>query len=473
MLGLRVFAQTVRRTEERVAMNLGHDDSAQWRIPRFLRTWSRRILNWSGRLFSDYTNIQALGLWTSAVLTGLVSVGYAMAFRGVEFLFEHLLTAYGPWFMAVTPFAFLLAWFLVYRFAPDAGGSGIPQVMAAVELAPDPEGAERVHRLLSLRTAAVKIISSLLCLFGGGAIGREGPTLQVSAAIFHYFGKHVQRYYEKFDERTWIIAGSAAGLASAFNTPLGGIVYGIEELAAAHFHRIKIALLTSVIISGLVAQSILGSYLYLGYPRLLPLGISAWPVAILIGIVSGSSGAAFSRLLLAGVAFRRRLKSPFYLALIPLVCGLAVAGLGFFETKAYGPGNKVISDILFSAEPANITLVIHRILSTSFAYLSGSAGGVFSPSLAIGATIGSSLADMVGSPNINLMAMIGMIGFLTGLTHSPFTSFILVVEMSDRHSAVFPMMIGALVANGAAVAMQRHSFYERVKLQILRKPTSV
>ncbi|MCB0411325.1 MAG: chloride channel protein [Bdellovibrionales bacterium] len=274
----------------------------------------------------------------------------------------------------------------------------------------------------------IKFLSSLFCLAGGGAIGREGPTLQISAVIFHYFGQKVRRFYPNSSEQTWVIAGAAAGLASAFNTPLGGIVYAIEELGMAYFHRIRTALLTAVIISGIVSQSILGSYLFLGYPRLAPLGWSSWPLILLTGFLSGLCGVLFSRGLLYCIDVKKKkLTTTKQLALFAVCCGLGASVLLYFNSAAMGPGTSLISRILFEGESASFFLVVSRILATGLAYLSGAAGGIFAPSLTIGASIGSKLAFLFGSQSVNMLAMIGMIGFLTGVTQAPFTSFILVL----------------------------------------------
>ena len=134
------------------------------------------------------------------------------------------------------------------------------------------------------------------------------------------------------------------------------------------------------------------------------------------------------------------------------------------QNKAnFGSGGPLISHILQTGEPASFLLTIGRVIATSAAYLSGAAGGIFAPSLTIGAALGSKLAFLFGNPQVTFFAMLGMIGFLTGVTHTPFTSFILVMEMSDRHSAIFPMMVVALLANSAAKSMSAHSFYETVR----------
>lgn len=424
---------------------------------------TKQVFRWLDMLVSDYANLQSVGLWTAAIIVGCLAVGYAYAFRFIETQFESYLVSDPKIVFVCAPIFFLIAWWLVYRYAPEASGSGIPQVMAATELEYEGENKKFVDRLLSVRVALVKIVSSLFCLAGGGAIGREGPTLQVSAVIFHSVGKFVRKLYPESHEQTWVIAGASAGLASAFNTPLGGIVYAIEELGMKHFHRIRTALLSAVIISGLVAQGLLGSYLYLGYPQLEPIPMKEWWLVIIVGILSGLGGALFSQLLIKALNWKSRLKKPWQLGAFAVVCGF-VAALLIVQNKAnFGSGGPLISHILFNRESADTSLTLGRVFATCVAYLSGAAGGIFSPSLTIGAALGSKIAFLFGQSQINFFAMLGMIGFLTGVTHTPFTSFILVMEMSDRHSAIFPMMVVALLASSAAKSISHQSFYETVR----------
>ena len=212
---------------------------------------------------------------------------------------------------------------------------------------------------------------------GGGAIGREGPTLQISTSVFHYFGKKVRRFVPETAEQTWIVAGAAAGLASAFNTPLGGIVYAIEELGVTHFHRIRTALVSAVIISGVVAQWLLGSYLYLGYPQLQTIEFSFLPIALLTGVVTGFCGGAFGRLLFLLLRFRTRIFSVSGLALVTLACGLAMAGLTWLMPQTAGTGVEVITGFLFRGEVSSPQLVGVRFFGTIISYLSGGRGRNF------------------------------------------------------------------------------------------------
>lgn len=438
------------------------------KLARFLDRLPKVVLRRVERLISDPQNFHTLGLWISAVVAALVSVAYAQLFHLAELGFRYVMgkSPYLPFLLS--PALFLIAWWVVRRFAPEAAGSGIPQIMAANEA--DYDGPEKtlVDRLLSLRTAAVKVVSSLLCALGGGAIGREGPTLQISTSVFHFFGKQVRRFAPNVSEHVWVVAGAASGLASAFNTPLGGIVYAIEELGLVHFHKVRTALLSGVIVSGLVAQWILGSYLYLGFPKLAAAGWSTIPMAIGSGVISGMLGAFFGSMLYFLLRKRLAIRNPGRLALLTVGCGLLVAGLAWLQPKSSGSGVEVISGILFSKAEPDVFLVASRIMGTVFSYLSGAAGGIFSPSLAIGASVGQYLTEFFGADQPNLMTLLGMIGFLTGVTRTPFTSFILVLEMTDRHSAIFPMMLAAVSAHWISRLVDGRSFYEHVKM--LYKP---
>lgn len=420
----------------------------------------------------DPNNLQNVALWISAVSAAAMAVAYALAFRYFESAARNYLSAErGYWAFVVTPVAFALAWWVVRRFAPEAAGSGIPQVMAANETPYEGEGRAKVDTLLSLRTMFVKIVSSLLAVVGGGAIGREGPTLQISASLFHFFGAQVRRVLPSTSEQTWIVAGAAAGLAAAFNTPLGGIVYAIEELGAVHFHRVRTALLSAVIIAGLVAQWWIGNYLYLGFPALQDIGFPFLPWALAVGLITGLLGGVFGRLLYILASLRAGLTGWRKPLLVTLACGLVMAGLMQLSTHASGPGLELMQGLLFHGEKAGPLQVAIRFVATMVSYLSGAAGGIFAPSLAVGAAVGSWLTELLGTQHPHLMVLLGMIGFLTGVTRTPFTSFILVLEMTDRHSALFPMMMTAVAAQSAAHFIDETGFYEHMKARYMQAPT--
>src|SRR5580700_8158800 len=251
--------------------------------------------------------LQAIPFWIASLFTGLVAVGYtrlfALAEKGTAFIVH-----WHFWLLfLITPACFLLAWWVVRRFAPFARGSGIPQVMAAIELA-KPKHNDLVNQLLNLRIVVVKIISSLIMALGGGVIGREGPTIQVAGSIFRKVNEWLPRWWPKVSKRNMIMTGAAAGLAAAFNTPLGGIVFAVEELTRTHISYFKTALFTAVIIAGLTAQALLGPYLYLGYPDVGNLSGSIFFGVILVAIPAGLGGALMARIMWAVLQWKDKFK---------------------------------------------------------------------------------------------------------------------------------------------------------------------
>lgn len=426
-----------------------------------------RMADQIDEIISDPKNHQTIALWTSAMVAAIIAVAYAKLFRIAEEEFRSVLKSEPLYVFIISPVFFLLAWLIVRKYAPEAAGSGIPQIMAANEMDHGKKSTPAVQSLLSLRTAGIKVISSLLCVGGGGAVGREGPTLQICASVFYFFGRQLNRFSPKAYEPVWVVAGAAAGLASAFNTPLGGIVYAIEELGLVQFHKIRTALISGVIASGMVAQLILGSYLYLGLPKLTPVGLSMLPVALLMGAITGIMGAGFGRALVSLLRRRLAITNTKRLALITVGCGVAMAGFAYLDELNSGTGVNVITGFLFDGQEPSLALVATRFFGTMISYLSGAAGGIFAPSLAIGASVGAYLTQFVAAEHANLMVLLGMIGFLTGVTRTPFTSFILVLEMTDRHSAIFPMMLAALTAQSVSHFIDKKSFYEHVKERFL------
>jgi len=270
-----------------------------------------------------------------------------------------------------------------------------------------------------------------------------------------------------------IVTGAAAGLGAAFNTPLGGIVFAIEELTRTHFSFFKSALLTGVIISGLTALNFLGPYLYLGYPNLKH--ISGWivltiiPLALLTGFAGNGTGFVILKLM----KWKGALKKNSHHIMYVFICGLAIAALAvFIDPKVFGSGKELMVTSLFTDDKHMAWYVpLLRIGGSIISFSTGAAGGIFAPSLSAGASIGSVVAGIFELPaaDTNLIILCGMTGFLTSITRSPFTSSILVLEMTDSHSVIFYIMLTALLSNLVASAISRHSFYDRLKLDCLHE----
>lgn len=413
----------------------------------------------------NYIMLHKWPYWASALIVGLVAVSYTKIISLSESFANHIYQSTPEYLFFITPLFFLVSWALVHFLAPEAKGSGIPQVMAAVEIIEKNHQPEKVEKLLGIKIAIVKILSSVIALLGGGAIGREGPTLQISASIFYFASKRINIFKKYITVETWIITGAAAGLAAAFNTPLGGLVYAIEELATQHLNKFKSSLITAVIISGFASQMISGPYLYLGYPKILPMEMELIPTVVIISILCGMLGALFGKIIFNLAKLKTQyINSAKLLALVSIFCGLLTAAIIYFvDHRFMGSGKELLLSLLFTEEKSELHVTVLRFFAPILTYISGGAGGIFAPSLAAGGSIGNYIATLASSSNSNLCTLLGMIAFLTGVTRAPFTAFILVLEMTDRHSSIFPMMLAAVLANNFAKIFGEKSFYDLIK----------
>ncbi len=229
-------------------------------------------------------------IFTGAVALGLVALLFAKAADWASGVFLSLvhLAWWAP--LALTPAGFaLLVWF-TRRVAPAARGSGIPQIMAARL---DPDGA--MTALASWKTALVKFVSTILALLVGASVGREGPTVQISASIMAY----AHRLFRVPIRASVMIAGGAAGVAAAFNTPLAGVTFAIEELAAAYEQKMTLLVMTAVLISGMVSLGIAGDYVYFGAMTTTLSLRQALLVVPVAGVIGGLAGGLFSKAMLA------------------------------------------------------------------------------------------------------------------------------------------------------------------------------
>jgi len=416
--------------------------------------------------------LQAVPFWIASIITGLVAVGYAKLFLLAEDVAIWIFN-YNMWLLfALTPICFLLSWWLVLKFAPYGKGSGIPQVMAGIALTgPRTDGI--VDKLLSLRIIIVKVVSSLVMAMGGGVIGREGPTIQIAASIFRAVNSLLPDSWPKVAKRNMIVTGAAAGLAAAFNTPLGGIVFAIEELTKTHFSFFKTAIFSSVIIAGLTAQAILGPYLYLGYPKVDHTSGYIFFGVLLVAIISGLLGSSMAKVILLIFRWKGRLKSVRSNVIYVTACGIVLVCLiVVFGTNAMGSGKQVMETVLFTTDRHAAWYVpFLRIMGSMVSFTTGAAGGIFAPALAAGASVGSVVAGWfdLSETNTNLLILAGMVGFLTGVTRSPFTSAILVLEMTNRQTAIFSLILAGMVASLISMLIDKHSLYDHLKVQYIRE----
>lgn len=386
-------------------------------------------------------------LWLAAALAGGAVVLFAklaeLALAGFAFL-----TADRPWVpFVLAPTIGMTAVWLSARFFPGTQGSGIPQVIAATKLAA--HGAD-VGRLVSLRIAAGKIGVGAFALLGGFSAGREGPSVQVAASILHAAHRFLPnpRLLRASD---LILAGGAAGVAAAFNTPLAGIVFAIEELGRRLETRTSGVLISTIVVAGLAAMAILGNYNYFGHLQVFAPGRSLLVPVLAGGVLCGLGGGLFSRLILLPQlmpqlrlwSWRRRRPILFAGA-----CGLVVAALGWASGGlSYGSGYAVTQAAVGGELALPWTAALCRFFATAASYFSGIPGGLFAPALAIGGALGSSTAFLWGAAGdpVPVMALF-MAGFLAAVTQSPITAAIIVMEMVDGHEMVISLLAVAFLA---------------------------
>lgn len=400
-----------------------------------------------------------------AVATGLVVVAFTLLAEAATATHQKLAAA-GPW----APYAMLiwtpvltvaiLAW--TRRFAPGAQGSGIPQVVRALE-----EDLDEHQRswLVSWRVALHKVGLVSAGLLAGLSIGREGPTVQVGAGVMSQARRWLSRD-SGIDQHDLMVAGAAAGIAAAFNTPLGGIVFALEQLTRRRHMSHSALVITSIVAAGLVAVSVFGNATYFGRLRVQELGWALLAPGVVVALACGLAGGLFARLLIVSMQglpdrfSRWRQRFPlrfaaacaFAVALIGLVTDGATAGAGYATTRALLEGG---------GDPSGLYTLL-KFVATWLSAWTGVPAGVFAPSLAIGAGIGHDVASVWGLSReaaIPLIAL-GMAGFLAASTQGPITAFIIVMEMVSGHAMVLSLMACALLASGVSRLITRPLYPE-------------
>jgi len=389
--------------------------------------------------------------WLGAIATGLIAVLYA---RLIDFGYNEFLRYSAKWWwlpLLLTPAIGAFGVWITRRFFAGAEGSGIPQVIATLH-----EGRELGPRLLNLRILAGKIFVSFLSILGGFTIGREGPTIHVGAALMfslrRFYPARLLSIRGAAVEHKLALAGAAAGLSAAFNAPLAGVVFAIEELTRSFEQRTSGVLITAIIFAGVVSLGLQGNYTYFGtinvdghFPDLLIVAV------VLLGAVTGVAGGVFCWLLLntdkwmpARLVSWRKLHPVAFGA----ACGLFIAVIGVAAGgHTFGSGYAEARGMLDGHSQLGVGYPLLKMASMVGSYLPGAPGGLFAPSLAIGAGIGNALHLVFGNMQLPMLIALGMVGYLAAVTQSPITSFVIVIEMINGHALVISLMATALVAS--------------------------
>ncbi len=401
-----------------------------------------------------------------AVAVGLAGGFGAVGFRYLIDFFQNL--AYGsseellnvvlalPWYLKVwVPAAGgLVVGPLVYFFAREAKGHGVPEVMEAVAL----KGG-----VIRKRVVFVKILASAISISTGGSVGREGPIVQIGSAIGSALGQVLKVSQDRM--RTLVGCGAAAGIAATFNAPIAGAMFALEvvlgEFGLATFSPIVI----SSVVATAVSRAFLGDIPAFIVPAYELVSVWEFPMYLVLGIFCAMVGVAFTRGLYRVEDLFDDFKFPEYLKAI--IGGMILGAGGFFFPQVLGVGYGAIDLALMQklAWWLLLVLIVVKILATSITIGSGGSGGIFAPSLFMGAMAGGFFGTVVHQlfPTVTASAgaysIVGMGAVVSATTHGPLAAILILFEMTGNYKIILPLMLSCIVANLFAGQLMKESIY--------------
>lgn len=351
--------------------------------------------------------------------------------------------------------------YLLYRYFPDARGSGVPQTKAALFA--------REGRI-TLRTVLGKFFCTSATLAGGIPLGREGPSVQVGAGIASVLGRSLGLHSEQV--KKLIPVGAAAAVAAAFNTPLAAVLFALEEIAGdLHAPVIGSVVLASAT-AWMVLRMSLGDHPLFKVPQYRLIHPAEFAVYAVLGVAGGLVSVVFTKLLLGlrSVFLRLPLKT-FWLH--PVAGGLLVGLMGWFVPQVLGVGYGFVGDALNGnmAFKMMLLLVILKLIAVTTSYASGNAGGIFGPALFIGAMLGGSVGTLAHhlfpahTATPGAYALVGMGAVFAGVVRAPMTSVLMIFEMTQDYAVIVPLMIANLVSLFIASRLQHEPIYESLAVQ--------
>lgn len=404
-----------------------------------------------------------------AVLVGLlsglvaslfrISLSWADGLRSNVILQSHAFPGFGWVFpMLFGIFGATVSLALVRRLAPEAKGSGIPHLKAVQY---------RFRSIQWKRLLPVKFAAGFLALGSGMALGREGPTVQMGGAI----GDAVAGWFRvpPRERRTLIAAGAGAGLAAAFNAPLSGLTFVLEEVQRDFQPVVFAATFIACVISDIVARALTGSVPVFTIPVYPAASLNSLPLFALLGIAAGLTGVLFNRGIMGVLnLFSRLRESQRYL--VAALTGAAVGVAGWFSPMSIGGGHALAETVLagnlfFAAIPAFFVL---RFLLTIFSYGTGTAGGIFAPMLVLGALLGLAVGQLgqqlmpqvITHPPV--FAVVGMAAFFTAVVRAPLTGILLISEMTGNYEQMLPLLASCFCAYAVAELLKSLPIYEQL-----------
>lgn len=346
---------------------------------------------------------------------------------------------------------------LVNRFAREARGHGVPEVMYAV--------ARRGGHIPG-RVAVVKALASAITIGSGGSVGREGPIVQIGSALGSTLGR-ITRMPES-QLRTLVACGAAGGIAATFNAPIAGVFFALELILRDFATRSFAAVMLSSIMASVIGRSILGDHPFLTLPSFTVSHPSEYLLFAGLGLLAGAVGVLFSKILyLIEDVCDWAWRGPEWLR--PAVGGLLLGLLLFAMPQLYGVGYPVLEASVAGKYTIGflLLLVVAKMAATSLTIGIGGSGGVFAPSLVIGAAFGAAAGEAIGlvipglSGQAGTFALVGMAAVFAGATRAPITAGIILFELTGEYSIILPLLLAVIIATGISRLLSRDTIYTR------------
>lgn len=405
---------------------------------------------WLDRLTEKY-NLSG----TNMLILLAVVVGFTTAWGAIGFIYlikycyhvffgmtDDLLTeaigqrGYKIWLPLIPLVGGLLVGPIVYKFAKEAKGHGVPEVMDSVA---------RLGGIIRPRVAAAKTIASAICIGSGGSAGREGPIVQIGSAI----GSTIGQMFHMSSERVKILVGcgAAAGISSVFNAPIAGVLFSLEIILGDFAIKTFSPIIISSVIASVVMRSVMGSHPAFEVPDYSL--VSSWeiPLYMVMGIILGGYGVVFTRSLDWVEDFFDNMKMSNYLK--PALGGLLLGIAAMFYPQILADGYETIKLTLYGKIGISLmmALLFLKLFATTMTLGSGNSGGIFAPSLFMGATAGGLFGylvnylfpGMVATPGA--YALVGMAGMIASATHAPITALLIIFEMTSDYRIILPLMV--------------------------------
>lgn len=359
-------------------------------------------------------------------------------------------------FLATVPLGLLLAWAIARRFAPEVAGDGVPEAAAALAVR---------SGYLPTRSAPLKILTTALTVGSGGSAGREGPIVQVGASIGSSIARHTGLGEDRV--RSLVAAGAGAAIGASFNAPIAGMMFAMEVILGNFAIRHLNAVVVASVSAAVTTRSIVGEELIL---RSFPHRVRD-PRELILYALLGVLAALVGWLFLRAIHYADAVGKPRRAWMGPVVLGLLVAGIGFFEPRILGTGQDYVRGLLGLLTTDSIVwyavlgIAFAKIVATALTLGSGGSGGAFMPSLFIGAALGAGFTDLVApfwtvsTLEPGSFAVVGMAATFAAVARAPLTSILIVFEITQDYGLVLPLMLAASLATFLADRVHRDSVY--------------